>query len=326
MFAAIEIGGTKLQLGLHCGETTDGRWVPWHDFRRRDVDPDSAAEGIRSQIIEVLSDWQNDGIPIDAIGVGFGGPVNNGRVITSHQISGWDDFPLAAWLTETFDVATTDVANDCDTAALAEATHGVGQGSRTVFFVTVGTGVGGGLVIDGLVHGGQPAAGEIGHLRPGLQAATARETVESVSSGWGIANTARNRLRRGGAETDSERQILTRAGSIDAVDSRLLAELAMSGNDVAREAIELGVRTLGWAIAQVVTLVSPNVVVLGGGVSLMNEALFLNPLRRAVEQYVFPPLKESYRLLPAALGEEVVVRGALTLAGQAGTRKSRHNV
>ena len=92
--------------------------------------------------------------------------------------------------------------NDVNAMVLGEFLYGAGRGVQDMIGMTLGTGVGGGLVIDGLVHGGQPAAGEIGHLRPGLQAATAKETVESVSSGWGIANTARNRLRRGGAEAE----------------------------------------------------------------------------------------------------------------------------
>jgi glucokinase len=321
MFLAIEIGGTKLQLGLHSGETTDGRWSSWHDFQRRDVDAENGANGILAQIAEVVGRWQFNGVLIEAIGVGFGGPVKNGRVLTSHQISGWDDFPMAAWLSEKFNVATTSLANDCDAAALAEATHGAGQGSRTVFYVTVGTGVGGGLVIDEVVHAGQGAAAEIGHLRPGVQAESAAETVESVSSGWGIANTAKQWLRSGGEETEAGRQILDRAGSVEACDARMLAELAMSRNHLAQAAIERGVRTLGWAIAQVITLVSPQIVVLGGGVSLMDDSLFLEPLRETVGRYVFPPLNGSYQLVPAALGEQVVVQGALALAVHAGKRR-----
>ncbi len=76
-------------------------------------------------------------------------------------------------------------------------------------------------------------------------------------------------------------------------------------------------RVLGWAIAQVITLVAPEAVIVGGGVSLVGEQVFFAPLREAVRRYVFPPLAESYRLLPAALGESVVVHGALALARSA---------
>lgn len=326
MLVAIEIGGTKLQLGLHSGKASETGWAPWTDFQRRQVDVTQGAAGIRQQMEQVLSDWQSDPLmmgaaTIEAVGIGFGGPVQNGRTIVSHQIEGWADFPLSRWITDTFGIDRVSIANDCDTAALAEASHGAGTDngqSKTVFYVTVGTGVGGGLVIDQRLHGqGRPSAAEIGHLRPGLDAENARATVESIASGWGIANRARELLQGGGANSVDGRQIIDCAGSLEQLDVQLLSELAMKGNELAAAAIGRGVQTLGWAIAQVVTLVCPHVVVVGGGVSLMPEPLFMQPLRETVSKYVFPPMADSYRIEPAALGEEVVVQGALTLAAQA---------
>jgi glucokinase len=88
----------------------------------------------------------------------------------------------------------------------------------------------------------------------------------------------------------------------------------MAGNQLARDEYVVATRVLGWAIAQVITVVAPEVVVVGGGVSLVGEEVFFAPLRNAVRQYAFPPLSNSYKLLPAALGESVVVHGALALA------------
>ena len=133
---------------------------------------------------------------IRRIGIGFGGPVDTsqGRVIKSHQIDGWDNFHLVDWCRETFGLPAV-LGNDCDAATLAEARFGAGQGRRSVFYVTVGTGVGGGFVKDGrLLGAGRPAACEIGHLRPGLHADQADETVESLASGWGIAAAAQARI------------------------------------------------------------------------------------------------------------------------------------
>ncbi|MFT7642174.1 MAG: glucokinase, partial [Pirellulaceae bacterium] len=169
----IEIGGTKLQLGV--GNSSSDSI----DLERRDIVADGGAIGILEQIEScgrVLLQ-RND---VARIGVGFGGPVNpeTGRTVTSHQISGWDDFPLTEWLQRTFDKPVV-LGNDCDCAALAEAVYGAGQGSSRVFFLTVGTGVGGGFVIDGQLQGqGRPAIAEIGHLRPGLHAENSETTVE----------------------------------------------------------------------------------------------------------------------------------------------------
>ena len=98
--------------------------------------------------------------------------------------------------------------------------------------------------------------------------------------------------------------------------AKIVAEAAADGNQIAREVLEHACRVLGWGIAQAITLISPGVVVVGGGVSLMDESLFLAPLRREVERYVFPPQIGYYHIQPAALGELVVVHGALAAARQ----------
>ena len=109
--------------------------------------------------------------------------------------------------------------------------------------------------------------------------------------------------------------LLRRAdGEREQITARLVAEAAAAGNRLAIEILHGACRTLGWAIAQVITLLAPDVVVVGGGVALMGEGLFFRPLRREVERYVFPPLANSYEIVPAALGESVVVHGAVALA------------
>ena len=96
--------------------------------------------------------------------------------------------------------------------------------------------------------------------------------------------------------------------------TKSIGEAAVAGNLLAREQYRKATQVLGWGIAQLITLVAPEVVVVGGGVSLVGEEVFFAPLRTAVQQYVFPPLRNAYRLVPAELGETVVVHGALALA------------
>jgi glucokinase len=342
MFLGIEIGGTKLQLGVGRGDGS-----PPIALERFTVDPAAGAEGILAQI-EGAAPALIARHGVRGIGFGFGGPVNAAanRVIKSHQIDGWEDFELGKWCQQKLKLPIQ-IENDCDAAALAEARFGAGRGQRVVFYVTVGTGVGGGMVVDGQVfHGQGPGVAEIGHLRPGLHADRADETVESVVSGWGIAAMAQSRIgdpdtqpliqlssRRNARRPDALRQRLTTAdepeedyaadlrtradGQIDQLTAKIVAEAALDGNQIAREVLEHACRVLGWAIAQMITLVSPGVVVVGGGVSLMDESLFLAPLRREVDRYVFPPQVGSFSILPAGLGELVVVYGALASAAAA---------
>jgi glucokinase len=314
MYLGIEIGGTKLQLGIG-----DGQHPTLLAEQRLAIDPRGGAEGIRAQLAAAVPEMLSQHA-VRQLGIGFGGPVLGGVTLTSHQVTGWDQFPLADWCRQQFGVPTA-LGNDCDAAALAEAAWGAGKGGNTVFYVTVGTGVGGGLVLRGRLHGeGRPAVAEIGHLRPGPRAVDPHQTVESLASGWGITESARRQLAEASPE-DPERQALEQAcqGGLEQLDCQHLGTLASAGNSIAQRAIAIGIETLGWAIAQVVTLTSADVIVVGGGVSLMGEEQFFGPLRNQVATYVFPPLRDAYRVVPAELGEWVVVHGAIALARQADT-------
>src|SRR5262245_16312773 len=174
---AIEIGGSKLQ--IFAGDEA-GRIL---ERRRFTVDRAAGGEGIRAQIAEALpaliSAWQPK-----AIGVGFGGPVRwqKGEIAKSHHVSGWSDFPMASWLHERTGLPVA-IDNDANVAALGEALHGAGRGKRAVFYVTLGSGVGGGLVVEGRIyHGAAPGEVEIGHVRLD----PAGTIVEDRCSGWAV--------------------------------------------------------------------------------------------------------------------------------------------
>jgi len=311
MFLGIEIGGTKLQLGVGLGDGT-----PPVELIRRDVDPLRRAEGILEQI-EHAAGALLAKTPVRAVGIGFGGPfdVARGCAIKSHQIEGWDDFPLADWCRQKLGLPVV-IENDCNAAALAEARFGAGATAGIVFFVTVGTGIGGGLVIDGRLHGsGRAAVAEIGHLRPGLDARRPDATVESLASGRGIETAVRSRLADDAAGDNDRADLLTRCdGDVQRLSAKTIAEAASAGNVAAAAVMQCALRALGWAVAQVITLTAAEVVVIGGGVSLIGEQGFFAPLRDEVAQYVFPPLAGHYQIVPAELGEEVVIHGALALA------------
>jgi glucokinase len=311
MFLGIEIGGTKLQLGVGTG---DG--PPFAAFRRLDVDAARGAAGILQQIERTGRELANE-TGFQAVGFGFGGPINGpaGIVTTSHQIDGWDNFPLAAWCAKALGVPTF-LGNDCDMAALAEARFGGGRGKRSVFYVTVGTGVGGGLVIDGTLYGSErPAVAEIGHLRPGLDAFEPSQTVESISSGRGIEAGLRDALANSARDDrDAARLLEICHRDPRCLTGKMAADAAASGNRLAQRVMDRACQALGWGIAQVITLLAVEVVIVGGGVSLAGESVFFAPLRQFVARYVFPPLRNSYEIVPAQLGEEVVVHGAVAMA------------
>jgi glucokinase len=188
MFIGIEIGGTKLQVGLGANDgTLLGLW-------RDTVNVARGGEGIREQLTRAVPELlATAGLPksaIDGVGIGFGGPVDDHTqaVIKSHQIHGWDGFPLGRWLGEALELPTV-LGNDADVAGLAEATVGAGQGMNPVFYMTIGSGIGGGLLINGnIARGTGRGAAEIGHVkvRDPRTADGRLETLENVASGWGI--------------------------------------------------------------------------------------------------------------------------------------------
>jgi glucokinase len=344
MFLGIEIGGTKLQLGVGPGDGTIAA------LERAAVDPAAGAAGIRCQILELAAKLlAKSGLArsdIRAVGIGFGGPVRSdlSTVTKSHQIAGWDDFPLGDWSRRELGWPTI-VHNDADTAGLAEACYGAGRGCSPVFYITIGSGIGGGLVIDQTIYRGAGAgAAEIGHLRlpehaayfemPDAKGMRPPSSVESLCSGWSIARLAQGAIDFtqgtgqglfGDTRPEHARQLVEFVhGHVDQITPSVLADAARAGNPLAQSILCSRCRILGWAVAQVITLLCPSRVVIGGGVSQIGEDLFLAPVREATAQYVFPPFADSYEIVPAALGESVVVHGALRLAHDLDRDRQNH--
>jgi glucokinase len=315
MFLGIEIGGTKLQLGLGPGDgTIVGLW-------RGTVEPAAGAEGIRRQIAaavpELLHSARVGPGRVKALGVGFGGPVDDGsqRVIKSHQIAGWDDFPLAQWLSDALHIPAF-LGNDADVAGLAEALHGAGQGHSPVFYITIGSGIGGGLVVDGDIYraAGRGAA-EVGHLRVldwRKRSEPTMSTLEDVASGWGIGRHARRLLEEG--EGGDSLLLKLADGDPAQATAKLVGEAAAAGDSFARVLLLESLVSLAEAVCAVIALLCPRRVVIGGGVSLLGEELFFAPLRGMVAERAFAPFAGITEIVPAALGEAVVVHGALALA------------
>ena len=314
MYLGIEIGGTKLQLGLGEGDgVLAGLW-------RAHVDVAQGPEGIRRQITaavpELLARAGVGRSEVRGIGIGFGGPVDDAThtVIQSHQIEGWDGFPLADWVSDLVGLPAV-LGNDADVAGLAEALHGAGKGLSPIFYITIGSGIGGGLIINGEIYRGVGrGAAEIGHLRMAVEdhmdVCLCWSPLEELASGWGIEERAKLACRN--AQGSPLWQLV--GGELDNITAQHVALAAEQDDGLARWILEEAWDHLAEAICHVITLLCPRRIVIGGGVSLIGEQLLFAPLRRAVAQRVFRPFAGLTDVVPAALGEEVVVHGALALA------------
>ncbi len=293
-YLGIEIGGTKLQLGVGADDgVLAGLW-------RGAVDVAAGPEGIRRQITrsvpELLAKANIDRSQLLGVGVGFGGPVDDATrtVIKSHQIDGWDTFPLGDWASEVVGLPVA-LGNDADVAGLAEALHGAGKGLSPIFYITIGSGIGGGFIIDGEIYRGLgKGAAEIGHLVVD-SSSIVPIILEEAASGWAIEG-------RGRLVYNAERS------------AAWIAESARKGDGAAMKILSDAWDRLADAIRHVVVLLCPRRIVIGGGVSLMGDALLFEPLRHRVAERMFKPFADCYDIVPAALGEEVVVHGAIALA------------
>jgi glucokinase len=306
MLLGIEIGGTKLQLGLGAGDgILAGLW-------RGRIDVARGPEGIRRQIVEavpsLLQDARTSATDLQAVGVGFGGPVDDAgqTVIKSHQIAGWDDFPLANWIGNFLGLPAF-LANDSDAAGLAEAICGAGKGLSPIYYMNIGSGIGGGFVLDGRAYRGTGrGAAETGHLRIAqwTKDGLVYETLENLASGWALERQARAALQKQ-SEPDTTNLTVSQIG-----------KAAQTGNPLALAILEPALDALAEALCQVVALLCPRRIVIGGGVAGLGEELLFAPLRERVERRVFAPFADCFDIVPAGLGEEVVVHGALIVARQ----------
>jgi glucokinase len=298
-FLGIEIGGTKLQLVLGDADGT------FHARRRLVVEADHGAAGIRRQIQQTIPGL-SAGRKIEAVGVGFGGPVDwrTGKINRSHQLAGWSDFALADWLRLQTGTEVV-VDNDANVAALGEALHGAGKGLNPVGYVTLGSGVGGGLVTEGKIyHGATPGEAEIGHLRLDRSGTT----IESRCAGWAVDARIRELNRNEPAG------VLARlAGNETRGEARHLGAALGQGAAAAERILREVAEDLAFGLSHVVHLFHPQIIILGGGLSGVGE-----PLRAAVAAALSGFTMEAFRPGPeirlAALGEDAVPVGALLLA------------
>ena len=298
-FAGIEIGGTKLQLVL--GDETG----QIGQRRRFSVEPAKGAAGIRRQIEQGVSELIGRHKP-EAIGVGFGGPVDwkNGRICRSHQIEGWSEFELGEWLSQ-LTGAKVVVDNDANLAALGEARQGAGVWLNPVFYVTLGSGVGGGLVLDRKIyHGTIPGESEIGHVRLDRNGST----VESRCSGWAVDAKIRELKTR-----EPHGVLAGMIGETKGGESRHLAGALQQGDAAAKRILDETAEDLAFGLSHVVHLFHPQIIILGGGLSQIGE-----PLRAAVErslrQFTMEAFAPGLYVGLSALGEDAVPVGALELA------------
>jgi glucokinase len=304
-FLGIEIGGSKLQLFVG-----DASAVILERCRFA-VDPSCGGDGIRAQVKESIPALLKK-FEIAAIAVGFGGPVDrvNGRIARSHQIEGWSGFDLERWLRELSGKPVL-IDNDANMGALGEALHGAGKGFDPVFYITLGSGVGGGLVVNGeIYHGAAPGESEIGHIRLERDGTI----LEHRCSGWAVDRKIREVIKSGRSSV-----LVELVGKATSGEARFLATALEMKDTEAERILHETVEDLAFGLSHVTHLFHPAVIVMGGGLSLVGE-----PLRDAVATALARQIMKVFGQGPlvrlAGLEEESVPVGCLAAAAKSHAR------
>ena len=303
-YVGIEIGGTKLQI-----VAGDDDLRISHRFRTT-IKKEDGATGILKQMETLLDDLTRS-IEPTAIGVGFGGPVDrlSGRILTSHQVNGWSGFELAAKLKQHYGVPVV-LDNDANAAALAEALFGAGKNKERVFYITLGSGIGGGMVVDQkLYYGALPGEVEVGHLRLDREGTT----LEACCSGWAIDKKIREAIQR---QPSGKLYELAWGGEGAGGEARHLSQALAHGDETAKNILQETAASLGFALSHVVHLFHPDIMVVGGGLSLIGPAL-TDAITAELDQHLLKAFLPGPPVVVAQCGEDVVPLGAMALAREA---------
>lgn len=315
LIAGIDIGGTKIAVALANNEGL------MQSYFRFPTTIELGAHRILDNTIKEIERLirEADG-RLTAIGVGCGGPMNRKRgvILSPMNLPGWDEFPIVELLEKHFDVPVV-LDNDANAAALGELEYGAGQGFRNLVYVTISTGIGGGIIINGeVVHGVGDGTGEIGHItvQPDgvLCGCGSRGCLEALCSGTNIARRARERLSEG--RESSMMNVMRESGG--GVTAKTVAEAALKGDALASEIWVETINFLAIGINNIIVTLAPEAVILGGGVSTVGEQLFA-PLRRQLAERVRILPIEGVQVLQAALGGDSGIYGALILGRRAVT-------
>lgn len=307
----VDLGGTTIKMAFisQDGEILHSWEIPTNKSEKGIHIPASIAKSIDEKLTEVKQTKDR----LIGIGIGAPGPVNkeDGSLEVAVNL-GWENFPLQKILERETSLPVT-VENDANVAALGEMWKGAGNRAKNLLCVTLGTGVGGGIIVNGeIVHGANGAGGEIGHITSvpvgGAPCNCGKKgCLETVASATGIVRLA--------LEEFSSSVENSRLREVEEITAKLVFDAAKAGDPLAQRVLEQVIFHLGLALANLANGLNPEKIVIGGGVSKAGDAL-LQPLKSAFIPFAFPRVAQGVEIALATLGNQAGVIGAAWLAKQ----------
>ena len=309
---AVDIGGTKIIAAL----VSPGGRV---EARARSLTGASLGkDAVLNRLFLTIDNVLNTGghnLDVNSICLAAAGAIDmaKGVITLSPNLPGWVDVPLRAIIQEGYQVKTY-VLNDAKAAALGEHRYGAGQGSKDMIYLTISTGIGGGIIMDNRLYFGKSGgAGELGHMTLDINGPRClcgnTGCLEVLASGTAIAKDARERIKNGG------KSILTElaSGEFDDITAETVDLAARKGDILALQVIQRAAFYLGVGIVNIVNIFNPEMIVIGGGVSKMGE-LLLAPARQLVKERAFRLASSDAYIVLARLGDDAGILGAAAYA------------
>ncbi len=308
----IDVGGTNVKIALvdDKGKIIYSNSVPTY----AQMGYEYTVNNIKQAIKDLMRETNTKPTDIQGIGFDFPGQVDykTGIVKLAPNIPGWVNVPIAKMIEDEFHIPTR-IDNDVRCAALGELKFGAGKGCENFVCITVGTGIGSGLVINGkLVRGAANAAGEIGHIKLQMQGGPIcgcgdTGCLEAFASGPSIVAMAQEYLK--GGKSTKFREM---AGADGEITPYIVAKAAEAGDPVAKRIFEITGYYIGMGLVSVINLLNPEKVIIGGGVAEAGD-LLLEPIRKTIKERAMVIAGNSVEIVPAQLGNSAGVIGASML-------------
>ncbi len=306
----VDVGGTNVKVALvdKTGSIVYSDTVP----TRAEMGYEYTISNIITAIRNLMKESKVSKDLIEGIGFGFPGQIDcdNGIVRLAPNIPGWVNIPIAEIVSKEFEIPVK-VDNDVRCAALAELNYGAGRGAKNLICITVGTGIGSGLIINGkLVRGASNAAGEIGHIKLQMEGGPIcgcgdTGCLEAFASGPSIVALAEEYIK--GGKSTKYRELAN-----PDITPYIVAEAAKQGDVVAKKIFEIMGNYIGVGLASVVNLLNPEKIVIGGGVADAGDLLFI-PLKETLKKRTMPIQGSAVEVVHAELGNTAGVIGASLL-------------
>ncbi len=309
----IDIGGTSIKVAFInlFGDIVHSWEIETNKSERGHYIPVDIARSIDKKLNELNQTKSK----LIGIGIGAPGPVNvqDGSIEVAVNL-GWENFPLQNILEQETSLPVV-VDNDANIAAIGEMWKGAGKGAKNLICVTLGTGVGGGIIANGeIVRGVNGAGGEIGHItsvpKDGSPCNCGKKgCLETIASATGIARLALEEI----ASTNKMSKLRDSYDMYQTITSKLVFDIANEGDEIAKEVIDQVAFYLGLALANLANGLNPEKIVIGGGVSKAGHTL-LTPLKEQFAQFAFPRVAQGVELVIATLGNDAGVVGGAWMA------------